>query len=274
MNITETIKRRKSCRTFKELLLSPEDKKALEDFIIGDKDLIGEGPGTLQIIEKKGSGRKLELNYGTIEGHNTYLLGTTKSSADTRVHYGYLMEKAVLKATELGISTCWIGYFDHTFFNEIAVSKGFEIPGIVILGYAKDKQSTLDKLVRFSIKASERLGWGKLFFSFPAGNPLIPDNVKEYSDSLEMLRLAPSAGNTQPWRIYFDDAAGEFHFFKFPVSKRYEERGLHDIDMGIALAHFEVTSLYHNLSGIWIRHPKENFTLNNNLQYIITWKCI
>jgi hypothetical protein len=29
-----------------------------------------------------------------------------------------------------------------------------------------------------------------------------------------MVRLALSSGNTQPWRVFFDDTTNEFHFFK------------------------------------------------------------
>ena len=86
MNIIEIIKRRKSCRTFNQILLNTSDKKVLEDFIGENIDLIGEEKIDLRIIEKKENNKRMEINYGMIKGHNTYLLGTTKSSADSRVH--------------------------------------------------------------------------------------------------------------------------------------------------------------------------------------------
>jgi hypothetical protein len=88
-----------------------------------------------------------------------------------------------------------------------------------------------------------------------------------------MLRLAPSTGNTQPWRVYFDETLNEFHFFKKVINKRYELSGVHDIDMGIALCHFELTSLQSGLSGSWINHSKENVNSIDDLQYIMTWNC-
>jgi nitroreductase len=103
--------------------------------------------------------------------------------------------------------------------------------------------------------------------------PLTSDYVKKYSDSLEMVRLAPSSGNTQPWRMFFNETLNEFHFYKKAISKRYELRGLHDIDMGIAMSHFELTSLQNGLSGSWLKHTKESINLIDDLQYIITWKC-
>jgi nitroreductase len=103
--------------------------------------------------------------------------------------------------------------------------------------------------------------------------PLNPEDVKKYSDSLEMVRLAPSSGNTQPWRVYFNDTPNEFHFFKKIISKKYELSGIHDIDMGIALCHFELTSLQNGLSGSWVKHTIENVISIDDLQYIMTWKC-
>ena len=183
------------------------------------------------------------------------------------------MEKVVLKATEMSLSSCWIGYFDSTYFNEVPIEDGFEIPSIVIIGYSDDRQTYQDKYIRFTVNASKRNNWDKLFFNYKLKTPLTPEYVKTYSDSLEMVRLAPSSGNTQPWRVFFDETANEFHFFKKTISKRYESRGLHDIDMGIALSHFELTSLQNGLSGRWLKHPEEDVISIDYLQYIITWKC-
>jgi nitroreductase len=182
------------------------------------------------------------------------------------------MEKVVLKATEMNIATCWIGYFDYTYFNEVSIEDSFEIPSIVIIGYSEDRQPYLDRFVRFTISASKRNNWDKLFFNYKLKTPLTPEYVKKYSDSLEMARLAPSSGNTQPWRVFFDETANEFHFFKKSISKRYELKGLHDIDMGIALSHFELTSLQNGLSGRWLKYANENVDSIEDLQYIMTWK--
>jgi nitroreductase len=273
MTLIETIKQRKSCRTFNPVFLNPADKKILEDYIHEHKKLIGGEVIEPIIIEKKEGDNKMKLNYGMIRGHNTYLVGTSKASMYSRVNYGYLLEKVVLKAAEIGVASCWIGYFDPSYFNEIRCEYGFEIPGIVILGYSSERPTSSEKITRFAINASGRLGWEKLFFNNNSGTPLQPDLIPEYSDSLEMVRLAPSAGNTQPWRVFFDNHLKEFHFFKKPVSERYEQRGLHDIDLGIALSHFELTSFYNNLSGNWIKYSKEHLYTLDNLNYIMTWKC-
>jgi nitroreductase len=268
MDIAEVIKARKSCRTFRPVPLDPADRKILEEFIGNEKDLVGGEKKDLRIVEKGNSQRMMELNYGMIRGHNTYLLGVSRSVPEARVHYGYLMEKAVLRATGIGIATCWIGYFDDQYFDEIKTVKGFDIPSIVILGYPEEKQSRADRITRFAVSASKRIEWQKLFFDHKSGLPLNPEKSEGYAVPLEMVRLAPSAGNTQPWRVFFDDS-GSFHFFKEPVSRRYEDRGLHDIDMGIALSHFELASLSCGLQGKWVRHPSGSMGHGDPLQYAV-----
>ncbi len=273
MSIKEIIKSRYSCRTYIQTALKPADKENLERFIFENCRGLEDETVNFRIIEKNDSEKQLKLNYGMIQGHNTYVLGTSKSSIDSRVNFGYLLEKVVLKATETGISTCWIGYFDYGFFNEISIEAGFEIPALIIAGYSEEKQPYLDKFVRFAINATKRTGWDKLFFDYKLRTPLNPGQVIKYSDSLEMVRLAPSSGNTQPWRVFFDETENEFHFFKKPISKRYESRGLHDVDMGIALSHFELMSLQNELSGKWLKHANGIVKSMDDLQYIRTWKC-
>ena len=273
MNIIETIKKRKSSRTFNKVSLKPADKNNLESFINENSKGLENEVVNLRIVEKDNADKQMKLDLGMIKGHNTYILGTSKSSIDSRVNYGYLMEKVVLKATDMNISTCWVGYFDSTYFNEVSIEDGFDIPSIVIIGYSEDSQTFQDKYIRFTINASKRHNWDKLFFNYKLKTPLTPEYVKKYSDSLEMVRLAPSSGNTQPWRVFFDDTANEFHFFKKIISKRYELRGLHDIDIGIALSHFELVSLQNELSGSWLKHTKEDVNSIDDLQYIMTWKC-
>jgi hypothetical protein len=273
MNIIEIINKRKSCRTFNQIYLKPADSEFLENIIRANSKGFENEVVDFRIIEKHDSKSLLKLDYGMIHGHNTYLLGTSKSSLYSRVNYGYLMEKIILKATEMKISTCWIGIFDHTYFKEVPVKEGYEIPGIVIIGYPGDQQTNQERFIRRSLSSATRDNWDKLFFSYNSKFPINQDLPREFYDSLEMVRLAPSSGNTQPWRIYFDNTSNEFHFFKKTINKRYESRGLHDIDLGIALCHFELTSFRNGISGRWLKLENEYVSSIDDLQYIKTWKC-
>ena len=272
MNIIEIIRKRKSSRTYTQIALKPADKQDLESYIALNSKGLENEVVNFRIIEKNAD-KQMKLDLGMIKGHNSYILGTSISTVASRVNYGYLMEKIVLKATEINLSTCWVGYFDYAYFNEVSIEDGFDIPSVVVIGYSEDSQTFQDKYIRFIINASKRHSWEKLFFNYRLKTPLAPEYITKYSDSLEMVRLAPSSGNTQPWRVFFDDIAYEFHFLKKSISRRYELRGLHDIDMGIALCHFELTSIKNGLSGHWIKRAKETVDSIDDLQYIMTWKC-
>lgn len=282
INITQTIIARKSCRTYRQECLKHTDKKALEEFIELNKRVIKGDNINLTILEKGAGEKKMKLAYGAIKGNNTYLLGVTKDDPIARLNYGYLMEKVVLRATELGVSSCWIGYFDHDYFDDIILEKGSVIPGLVIIGYGAEKKTIPEKLMRYAVGASQRLTWEKLFFNHQTQVPINRSQIDsdsdgtlyKYSESLEMLRLAPSASNTQPWRIFFDEKCDTFHFYKKSKNRIYESMGMHELDMGIAMAHFELTSLSNNLNGSWIIYPDiEKTRLPDDLQYIISWKC-
>jgi nitroreductase len=272
MNIPEVIKIRRSRRTFNAEALKAQDKQLLLNYFKENQNALGYEPVNFNIIEKRPDEKKMKLEYGIIRGHHTYILGKSKATITSRVNYGYLMEKIVLKATEMNLATCWVGYFDKNYFNEIDIENGYEIPSIVVVGYSEEQHSFVDKVARLVVSASKRKDWDKLFFNYESKTPINSDFSSHYSDSLEMVRKAPSSGNTQPWRIYFDSIENEFHFFKKSINKWYEARGLHDIDMGIALCHFELTSHYNGLSGKWIK--KSDIELSNDLQYIMTWKCL
>jgi len=273
MNIIETIKKRKSSRTYTHSFLSTADKIELEKFISENRKGIDNEVIEFSIIERKDTANQLKINYGMIQGHKTYVLGVSKSNPNSRLNYGYLMEKVVLKATEMGISSCWVGYFDQSYFKEVMLDDGFEIPSILIIGYAEEKQSVGERLVRMTIKAHKRNDWKHLFFNYKTKLALTADLIPDYNDSLEMLRLAPSSGNSQPWRIFYDESEQEFHFFKKPINKRYDEMGLHDIDLGIAMAHFELTSINNGLSGIWIKHQADRMHSSLDMHYTMSWKC-
>ena len=274
MSILDTIKSRTSCRTFKPVPLSPADRRSLEALLRENDTGLDNERIPFTIIEKKAGEKPMKLDYGIIKGHCTYVMGASKASVTSRVNYGYLMEKVVLKATEMSLATCWVGYFDPEYFNaDIKIENGYEIPSIVVIGYPTATPSLLDKVVRFSAKSAKRQAWGALFFNYHSKTALSPESVKKYSDSLEMVRLAPSSGNTQPWRVFLDDTVNEFHFYKKPVSSRYEAKGLHEIDMGIAMSHFELVSVYNGLSGAWIKHAEESVKAMDDCRYIATWKC-
>lgn len=268
MNITEIIEKRQSCRTFQPDFLKEKDKEFIKAAAAESTGLLGiKAP--LQLIENRDDSKEMKLNYGGIMGHNTYLLGTTHGDPFERISYGYQVEKLVLLAEEKGMASCWVGYFDKDFFNELRVAEGSEIPSIVILGYREEKPSRADRLSRMVVRASRRQPWEKMFFCEDNQTQIKENLPSGYEQILNMVQQAPSSGNSQPWRIFWDSQNMMFHFYKKVVNQKYEKMGIHDIDLGIAMAHFELTAEFLKNPGKWVR---EEGISRDSLEYCLSWK--
>ncbi|MFV0363521.1 MAG: hypothetical protein ACK5LL_10620 [Suipraeoptans sp.] len=68
-------------------------------------------------------------------------------------------------------------------------------PAISPIGYATDKRSITESLMRKTMKSDKRKLWEEIFFKDSFGNALLKKDANEYTEPLEMLRLAPSATN-------------------------------------------------------------------------------
>lgn len=272
MDIIKSIQQRKSCRTFTAEDIKPSDRTELEKFMANHRNGVNNESIDFLVFRKDDSEEKLKIPYGLIRGNKTYIFGKTHLSPISRTNYGYLLEHVVLKATDMGLGTCWVGLFDSEYFSDIKVESELSIPGILVIGYAEEKIPLKEKLIRKAVKADKRKPWSTLFFDYETLEVLKPESVPSYEESLQMTRLAPSSGNTQPWRIFHSAESKAFHFYKKPTNASYELKGMHDIDLGIAICHFEQVSIKNGLSGKWEILPAEGLKQINESTYVISWK--
>ena len=103
--------------------------------------------------------------------------------------------------------------------------------------------------MRKGVKADARLPFETLFYSGSFDTPLTPERAGTLFDALEAVRLAPSAVNKQPWRVVV--CGDTVHFYE-KRSKGYSDGGwdIQKIDLGIALAHFELAAKESGLSPV------------------------
>lgn len=269
MNIRDLVKLRHSCRTFSKKRIDPESRKKLEQYLVNpEKGPLGTSVSLL--FHEKPLDNRMKLNRGAIRGHHSYLLASIPERRAARVDYGYVMEKAVLAVTAMNLATCWIGYFDSREFRGIPHPDHYYIPAIVIVGYPGIRPGLGERAARIITGGARRKGWERLFFTDSFQTLLSPDETGDYREALEMVRKAPSSGNTQPWKI-LRSSPGTFRFFKESVNRGYETKGLHDIDMGIALAHFELGARDNHLRGKWYREEKAVLPRKKDIQYVISW---
>ncbi len=213
--------------------------------------------------------------YGVIKGARHYVLGAVKEGPGALEDLGYTMEKILLKATNLGLGTCWLaGTFRRSAFAaKMGLAEDELLPAITPVGYPAEEVSAADRLFRFSAGSAKRKKWAELFFDADGETPLTETKAGDYREALEVVRIGPSASNRQPWRIIKDEA-GAFHLF-LKESKIYNrilgKIRIQNIDMGIAMCHFEMAAQELDLPGQWITDtPPPDFP---GLQHIATWKC-
>ena len=100
-----------------------------------------------------------------------------------------------------------------------------------------------------------------MFFHGTAGQPLTRQHAGDYAIPLDMLRLAPSASNKQPWRVVKDGLAWHFYLQRTRgynsgiASRLLKIPDLQRVDMGIAMCHFALTAAEIGLGGRWVVSP-------------------
>jgi nitroreductase len=214
--------------------------------------------------------------YGFISGACYFIAGEVKNLEHANEDYGYLLETIILHLTALDLGTCWLGgTFSRSDFSEILKSdSGTVIPAITPVGYPADHATVRESIIRWGAGSDRRKHWEDLFFADAFAGPLSKADAAAYEVPLEMVRLAPSASNKQPWRITKTDDA--FHFY-LKRTKGYNRIGkgvdLQLIDMGIAMSHFELACRELNLNGQWIKNDPGIVSPEID-SYCISWALI
>lgn len=273
---TELMKMRISCRSYRCESMEEEKRKALILALSSLKQSPFGGGARFLLMEKGDlNGKKQRLGtYGMIKDPPYFLVGTIKKSEKAFESYGYLLEQIILKATELGLGTCWLGYFQKdAFFKEMDPGKGEVLPAVSPVGYGSSRKGFYDLIVQKTVRPRKRKAWETLFFHEDMNQPLTKDLAGPYVEPLEMVRIAPSAGNRQPWRIVKERGRDLFHFFLDHSDSRkgYVKRNLPYIGIGIAMCHFELAAWERNLRGEWVRILSATPSVPVDVEYVVSW---
>lgn len=271
--IAETIQKRHSVRTYEERPLSPQDRAAIIDCMNQLDNPFGVSVHKYIIDKKLRSGVEKLGTYGVIKGAGTFLGISIPKTELAPLAAGYEFENLILYATHLGLGTVWLAAtFDRESFSAaMDIPKDELFPAISPVGYPSAKRSLTETLMRSSMKSSVRKPWEELFYQEDFHTPLTQELAGPYAQSLEMVRLAPSAKNAQPWRIRKAGNAYHFYVSYKPCLSEGEEL-IKRVDLGIALSHFHQTALAQGLSGTFESVPQEGVTLPDTMHYILSWR--
>lgn len=276
--ISEIIKKRFSCRSYSE--------KAIHESVFREFKLLVDAPHCgpfgnkprFALIEMNALPReewKKLGTYGVIKNARLYLAGMISPAPQATCDYGYCMEKLILDATKLDLNTCWLGgTFAISAFGRAAGMRRNELlPTITPLGYAAEQKSLTDRVMRGIAGSSRRLPWARLFFQDASATPLAPEEAGPYyTEALENVRLAPSASNKQPWRIIYKPNPKTFSFYlaRTVAYGWLRDVSLQEIDLGIALCHFDLTVKELGIAGSWLQ---EDYAPRiKSWQYVASWQ--
>ncbi len=273
--VFELIKQRKSCRAYAPGKTDPAVLESLRLYIDG---INAQSPRGIRFAlvggNIKDTAQPLKLGtYGIITGAEHFLAGAMKKGSSEEARFGYLFEKIVLHATDMGLGTYWLGgSFNRSDFGKsLRLGENEFIPIVSPVGAKSEKTRILDKVMRAGAGSDKRKPWNELFFENGISSPLADAAAGEYKTALEAVRLAPSASNKQPWRIIKD--GGVFAFF-LCRTKGYgiAAYDMQKNDIGIAMCHFELTAAEQGLKGIW----SADFTAASppdEWEFVSAWRC-
>jgi nitroreductase len=276
--VTDIIRQRKSIRSYLDKPVEEDKKEALSKFLsantvgpFGTKSRFDFITATSQDRESL----KGLITYGMIKNPMGFIIGAVENEPHDLEDFGYLMEKNILMATALGLGTCWLGgtYNSSGFSRKIALKDNETIPAVTAVGYAVQRLSAIDSLIRVSAGANKRKPWSALFFQ--SNKSLSTAEAGCYATPLEMLRLAPSASNFQPWRVIKAVHADTYHFYlrRTPVVKQImaAKADLQRVDIGIAMCHFALAAEEESLKGMWQVNDPHLKGIADKMDYIVTW---
>ena len=222
----------------------------------------------------------------TVWGARHFLAGAARNGPHALADLGRLLQELVLRACGLSLGTCWIGlgFPQQAFAEALALAPEEVLPAVVAVGLPSSRKTAYGLAARLATGASRRKPWGELFFDGNFRTPLPAPSAEAanpYALALEMLRLAPSAQNRQPWRVLRDGpeakaAPGQqprFHFFRQkPAGLLSSRPDWLRLDIGIAMAHFELTLADAGARGRWsAASPAPAVHLPRRTDYVASW---
>ncbi|MDO7789092.1 nitroreductase family protein [Desulforamulus aquiferis] len=238
-----SISQRNSRRNFKEQAL---DESAVEKLVGLCQDFkFPEARAELVLRSSSDIYKGAMGSYGKIKGAPAYMAFIANTSFPHHLErLGYLGEGLILEATNLGLSTCWVGGFfrPETVANALSIGPNERVMAVTPVGYTKKNYSLEERLMSGMAKSKKRLPIAELVSGLPQDE--WPRWVKL---AVEAARLAPSAVNRQPWRFHIGNQQIIVMLDSIVETYNIPKR----LDCGIAMLHIELGALACGVRGDW-----------------------
>jgi nitroreductase len=209
-DVLAAMRQRRSVRSYRHLSVEPalcEHLLALPKTL----DHLTDFPPRIALISGSEQTRHVLTymigSYGLVRNAPHLLAGIVPEENDAALlDLGYVLEQVVLRATQLGLGTCWItGSYDaRRAGDSVGLEPGERAVAVCALGYpARDRWGRLhSQIVRRMATGHRRKPLREVVFSGKWGEPWSPSDADPtLATILTHACLAPSAQNRQPWRF-------------------------------------------------------------------------
>lgn len=211
MDIFETMKARHSVRTYNNREIEPEVANELQTVI--DQCNKDSGLHVQLCLDETNAFNGFMAHYGKFTNVKNYIALIGKKSKDLDEKIGYYGEKIVLKATELGLGSCWVAMTYSKSKCCATIDKDEKLVCVISLGYF-DRDGVPHKT-----KSVEELS---------RTNGIMPD---WFRSGMKAAQLAPTAMNQQKFLFILDGDK---------VTIKSGSGFYTKLDLGIAKYHFEL----------------------------------
>lgn len=233
----EAIFKRKSVRKYQDDPITVAELDEINDLISNPKKLY-DVDMNIHLVEDGNNFSEILKgvigSYGKIIAPH-YLVATSEIKEGYLENIGFVLEDIVLKMTEMGLGTCYIGgLYDKKRIKKIIKIKDSHQPVIVVaFGYPKDEMD----YIKLIIGSKKRMDLEKICYG---------DYDTIWRFIMDAVRLSPSAMNSQPWRFYKNKSLIDMYIRK---SKNiFHMIEMNRIDAGIALQHLNIAAKYFDIN--------------------------
>ncbi|EAX93690.1 hypothetical protein TVAG_473580 [Trichomonas vaginalis G3] len=214
-SLIEAFKTRQSIRTYTGSVTSDVHEKIAQ--IVQEANKV-KGPfGTFASIDITGAGVGRIGFISNEAGWIVLKIPLEKNGAPDYVNFcidaAFKANIAVMKLTQIGIGTCWVG---GTYSQKECERRfpGFKIPCVVSFGFDHERRSMMDKLINL-VKSSGRYDFSVIYFNEITQAPLQNADNNKLNEILECVRWSPSAVNRQSWRMNVNIPERKFKVFDY-----------------------------------------------------------
>lgn len=208
MNLKETIYKRKSCRNYLDEKIDDKTILKIKEFIDNAKPLDSSIKTQYEILDKD----EIKTMMRWKAPH--YIAIYSEEKEHYKENIGFIYQQVDLYLQSIGLGSCWIGMAKVKKNNT-----GLKF--VIIISFGKAKESLYRNQNEFKRKTMKEI-------------------TDKPNDKLEVVRLAPSSINYQPWFFKsngnsYDVFLKKGNFIKSKLSGKYQL-----IDIGIAISHLYV----------------------------------